>query len=166
VNAVSANDGIGVGPHAISEIKPDTAVSALFERDELMIEPQHAIRHDAGQGGVEIAAVRQQVRCAITLLGGFAEDHVEANLASIEVPVIPGAGIERGRAQFRLKSKGAQDFHRVKTDLNAGSDTSEAPSLLIDGDVDTDPPQRCRGRKSAHSRADDRNGKPFHVGMP
>ena len=131
-----------------------------------MIEPQHAIRHDAGQGGVEIAPVRQQVRCAITLLGGFAEDHVEANLARIEVPVIPGAGTERGRAQFRLKSKGAQDFHRVKTDLNAGSDTSEAPSLLIDGDVDTDPPQRCRGRKSAHSRADDRNGKPFHVGMP
>jgi hypothetical protein len=82
------------------------------------------------------------------------------------VPVIPGAGIERGRAQIRLKSKGAQDFHRVKADLNAGSDTSEAASLLIDGHVDADPPQRCRGRQSAHSRANDCNGKLFHVGMP
>jgi hypothetical protein len=53
-----------------------------------------------------------------------------------------------------------------KADLNAGSDTSEAASLLIDGHVDADPPQRCRGRQSAHSRANDCNGKLFHVGMP
>jgi hypothetical protein len=38
------------------------------------------------------------------------------------------------------------------------------PSLLIDGDLDADPPQRRRGRKSAHSRTDDCYGKPFHAG--
>ena len=44
---------------------------------------------------------------------------------------------------------------------------SEAPGLLIDGDLDASSPQRCRGRKSAHSwRADDCYGKSFHVGMP
>ena len=87
-------------------------------------------------------------------------------LARIEVLVIPRAGIERGRAQICLKSKGAKDFHRVKADLNAGSNTSEASSLLIDGDIDANSLQRCRGRKSAHSRADDRNRKAIHAGIP
>ena len=120
-----------------------------------MIELQHVLRHDARQSCVEIAAVRQQVRCAITLLGAFAEDHVEANLSCVKISVIPRSGIEGGRAQTLLKSKGAQDFHRITTDLDACPDTRKAPGLLVDGDVNTDPPKRCRSRKSAHSRADD-----------
>src|SRR5271163_1657667 len=46
VNAVGAYDRIGVSPHAIGEIKPDTAIRALLEQDELMIEPQHVLRYD------------------------------------------------------------------------------------------------------------------------
>ena len=45
---------------------------------------------------------------------------------------------DRVNAVGAIKSKGAKDFHRVKADLNAGSDTSEASSLLIDGDIDAE----------------------------
>ena len=58
VNTIGTNHGIGAGIHAISEIKPNTAIRAPFERDKLMIESQHVLRYDARQGGVEIAAVR------------------------------------------------------------------------------------------------------------
>ena len=131
-----------------------------------MIEPQRALGHDARQGGVEIAAVREQIRRAISFFGSFAEDHVEANVAGIEVLVVPGAGIEGGRAQVRLEAEAAQDLHGIAADLNAGPDTGEAPGLLVDGDLNADPPQRSRGRKSAHTGTDDCYRKPFHVGIP
>jgi hypothetical protein len=40
--------------------------------------------------------------------------------------------------------------------LDTGPDASEGLSLLVDGDVDADPLQCCRRRKSAHAGADDR----------
>ena len=131
-----------------------------------MLETQIAVRHDARQGGVEIAAMREQIRRTITFFGGLAEDHVETNVAGIEVLVVPGAGIEGGRAQVRLEAEAAQDLHGVAADLDAGPDTSKVPGLFVDGDLDADPPQRSRSRKSAHSGTDDCYRKPFHVDIP
>src|SRR6516162_1324990 len=96
------------------------------------------------------------------LLGGFAEDHVEANLACIKVSVIPGPGIEGGRPQIRLKSEGAQDFHRITANLDACPDTSEARGLLVDGNVNTNPPQRCRCGKATDAGSNDSNRKVVH----
>ena len=166
VNAIGPDDSISVSRHAVGEAEPDTAIRTLFERRQLMTKTQFAGRHRTRQGGVKVGTMRQQVWCTIALFGGLAEDHVEANFASIEVLIVPGAGIEGGHTQDRLKAEGAQDFHRITANLDAGPNPGEAPGLLIDGDIDADPAQGCRGRKTTHSRANDCYGKLFYVGMP
>ena len=106
---------------------------------------------------MQVAAMGQQIGRAEFLLGALAEDHVELDFAGTPVPVVPGARIERLRAQLCLEPEPAQHLHGIAADLDAGAEPGELARLLIHGDVDADPPQRRRGRKTAHARADDRN---------
>ena len=101
--------------------------------------------------------MRQQIGRAELLLGALAKDHVEFDFAGAPVAVVPGARIERLRAQPRFQPQPAQHLHGVAADLDAGADPRELRRLFVDGDVDADPPQRRGGRKPTHARADDRN---------
>ena len=105
-----------------------------------MIKTHNVVGHNARQRRVKIAAVRQKVRSAVAFFGGLAEDHVEANLAGVEVLVVPGAWIKRRRAQDRLKAEVAQNLHGVTADLDSGAEAREAPGLLVDRNFNADPP--------------------------
>jgi hypothetical protein len=106
---------------------------------------------------VQVDAVRQQIGRAEFPFGVLAKNHVEFDFAGAPVAVVPGARIERLRAQSRFQPQATQHLHGVAADLDAGANPRELRRLFIDGDVDTHPPQRRGGREPTHAGADDRN---------
>jgi hypothetical protein len=122
-----------------------------------VIEPDAFIWNGAGERRMKIAAMRQQIGCAKLLFGALAEDHVELDFTGAPVAVVPGARIERLRAQPLLQPQPAQHLHGVTADLDAGANPRKLRGLFVDGDVDADPPQRRGGRKPTHAGADNRN---------
>ena len=74
---------------------------------------------------MKVAAVAEQIGRAVLLFGRLAEDHVEADLAGVVFPVVPGARIERTGAHQRLEAEAAQHLHGIAADLNAGAEPGE-----------------------------------------
>src|SRR5437879_11591731 len=99
-----------------------------------MVEMDPFSRHGARKRGMKIAAVAEQIGRAVSLLGRLAEDHVEAYLAGVVFPVVPGARIKRTRAHQRLEPEPAQHLHRIAADLNACAQSRKFRSLLEDID--------------------------------
>ncbi len=128
------------------------AIADLIESDQLVVEPDHLIGNGAGERRMQVAAMRQQIRRAELLLGALAKNHVELDFAGAPVAVVPGARIERLRAQARFQSEAAQHLHGVAADLDAGAEPRELRRLFVDGDVDADLPQRRRGSQARPCR--------------
>src|SRR6185437_1471995 len=133
------------------------AVGGFIKADELMIQPDMLVGHGACERRMQVAAMGQEIGCAELRFRALAEDHVELDFTGAPVAVVPGARIERLAAHARFEPEPAQHLHGVATDLDAGAEPGELARLLIYGHVDADPPQRRRGRKTAHAGADDRN---------
>ena len=105
----------------------------------------------------------EQVGCAVFLLGGRAENHVEQHLAGLPVAVVPRARIEGLGAQLLLEAKPAQHVHGVAADLDAGAQADELPGLLVDRNVDAHLAQCGRGGEAAHARTDDGDLQSAHL---
>ena len=91
----------------------------------------------------------------ISASGLLAEDHVEADLAGVVFPVVPGARVEALLAHQLLQAEPAQHLHRVAADLDAGAEPGELAGLFVDVGLDAGALQRGGGGKPAHARADD-----------
>ena len=120
MDAVGADHGIGCHSCAVGKGEPD-ALAAFLQPDQFVIEPDAFVRNGAGERRMQIAAMRQQIGRAELLLGALAKNHVELDFAGAPVAVVPGARIERLRAQSRLQPQPAQHLHGVAADLDAGA---------------------------------------------
>ncbi len=98
MNAVGADDGIRDRRCAIGKSEAN-AVPGLIQTDELVAQLDALVGNGARQRGVQIATMRQQIRRAEFLFGGFAENHVEFDFAGSPIPVVPGARVKRLLAQ-------------------------------------------------------------------
>ena len=156
MNAVGADHGVGGHACTVGECQPDT-FAGIIQPDKFVAELDALIWNGAGERRMKIAAMRQKIGRAKFLFGALAENHVELDFAGAPVAVVPGARVERLRAQSRFQSQPAQHLHGVAADLDAGAQPRELGRLFIDGDVDAYPPQRRGGREPTHAGADDRN---------
>ncbi len=162
MHAVGGHHGVGFDLVAVREREADAAVGLLFEADQLVIE-MHGLRgNGAGERGVQVAAMAQQIGRAVFRLGAFAEDHVEADLAGVVFPVVPGARIERMRAHRCFQPEPAQHLHGVAADLDAGAEPGEFRGLFVDVGLDAGAVQGGGGREAAHSGPDNGHGKFCH----
>jgi hypothetical protein len=93
MHAVRADDRIGVSRCAIGKAQAN-AFADLIKSDQFMTEPDAFGRHGAGERGVQVAAMGQQIGRAEFLLGAFTENHVELDFPGLPVPVVPGSGIK------------------------------------------------------------------------
>src|SRR5215475_14949495 len=160
--AVRPNHSIKLGGCPVGKIEADTIASNQRQTRKLVIELQNAFRYEPSQSGVKVSAMRQQIWCSPPLFGGLTEDHVETDLASIEILVIPRSWIEGCPAQHRLQTKHPQNFHGIAANLDASAHAHEARSLFVDGDVYTGTPECRRCGETAHPSSDNRNGKSSH----
>ena len=93
MHAVRADNCIAECGCAIGKVQAH-AIADLIQSDELMTELDAFGRHGAGERGVQIAAMGEQIGRAELALGAFTEDHVELDVAGSPVPVVPGTGIK------------------------------------------------------------------------
>src|SRR5467141_3856477 len=140
MNTVCSNDRIRNRDCTIGKSQPDAAV-ALIQSDQSVTELDVFVRNDAGQRGVQVSTMGEQIWRAKFLFGALTENHVEFDFACSPVPVVPGARVEGLFAQSRFEPQPTQNLHGVAADLNSGAQ-----------------PQGCRGSEAAHAGADDRNG--------
>ena len=166
MHAVGADHGIGDCGRAVGESQA-YAVSGLIQSGELVAESHAFVGYGAGERRVKIAAMREQVGRAEFLFGALAEDHVELDVATLPVPVVPGARVERPATHALLQPQLAQHLHGVAADLDSGAQPRELLRLLIDRDRDADPAQRGGGCEPAHAGANDRDVERFcHRPLP
>src|SRR5712672_1230209 len=158
MNAVCSNDRIRNRDGTIGKSQPDAAV-ALIQSDQFVAQLDAFVRNDAGQRGVQVSTMGEQIWRAKFPFGALTENHVEFDFARSPVPVVPGARVEGLFAQSRFEPKPAQNLHGVAADLNSGPKPDELRSLLVHRDIDTyPPPQGRRGGETAHAGPDNRNG--------
>jgi hypothetical protein len=119
VNTVSADHGVGGCGRGVGKREPNV-LAGFLQPDQFVIEPDAFIRNGTGERRMKIPAVRQKIGRAKLLLGALAENHVELDLAGAPIAVVPGARIERLRAQPRFQPEPAQHLHGVAADLDAG----------------------------------------------
>src|SRR6516165_410950 len=155
MHAVRTDDRVGDSRCTVGEAQA-YARADLIQSDQFMTEPDAFVRYGAGERGMQVAAMGEQIGRSELALGAFTENHVELDFACAPVPVVPGTGIKRLGAQSLLEPKLAQNFHGVAADLNAGAYSRKLRRLFVDGDFDADTAQRGRGGESAHAGADDR----------
>ena len=104
---------------------------------------------------MQVAAMQQQVRRAVSLLGLGAEAELEQMLARVPYAVGPGRRLEADLAQQRLQPERAQHPHGIGAHLNTGADPQELFRLLVDRNLCALPSQERGDREPADSRADD-----------
>src|SRR6266496_644524 len=102
MNAVRANDRIRNCACTIGESQPD-AIVGLVQSDQPAVQLDVFGRNCAGQGGVQVSTMSQQIGRAKLPLGGLTENHVEFDFACSPVPVVPGAWVEGLSAQSRFE---------------------------------------------------------------
>jgi hypothetical protein len=139
MNAVRCNDRIRNRGCTIGKGQPDAAV-ALIQSDQPVAQLDAFVRNYAGQRGVQVSAMGEQIGRAKFLFGALAENHVEFDFACSPVPVVPGARVEGLFAQSGFEPQPTQNLHGVAADLNSGPKPDELRSLLVHRDIDTCPP--------------------------
>ena len=162
VNAVGPNHGIGAGLQAIGEIKPDTAIRALFERDELMIQfaARFQVRRSSRQRGDRRGAPTGKARHTVPR-------RLRRRSCRSEPPLYQSLCYSRTGDRRRPRADLAQVQRRARLSSHCSQfgcppDTGEARGLLVDGYVNADPPQRCRGSKATDAGSNDSNRKVVH----
>src|SRR5437868_6446443 len=135
MNAIRPDHGIGGHACTIGECQADT-FTGLIQPDKPVVEPDAFIRNGAGERRMKIAAMREQIGRAKLLFGALAKNHIEFDFTGAPIAVVPGARVERLRAQPRFQSQPAQHLHGITADLDAGPDPRELRGLFVDGDVD------------------------------
>ena len=162
MHAVCADDGVGSSGCAIGKAQP-YAVAGLVESDQPVAKLDALVGNGARERRMQVSAMRQQIRRAKLPFGGFAEDHVELDVAGAPIAVVPGTRIEGLLAHFSFKPEFAQNLHGVAADLDSGAQSRKLRGLLVDRYLDADPPERRGGRQPAHAGADNRNPeRPCH----
>ena len=135
MHAVSGDDGVGLDDTAILEIETRAAVE-MRQADELLAAMNPPRRHGGRQQGMEIAAVHEQIGCAVALFGDVAEGIIEIDVTGVPVATELMLRPEGDVAQLLLKPEGAQHFHGVRAHLNARADAGELRGLLVDVGLD------------------------------
>src|SRR5260370_31359210 len=157
MNAVCSNDRICNSEFAIGKSKPHAAV-ALIQSDQPVAQLDGFVGNYAGQRGVQVATMGEQIWRAKFLFGALTENLVEFDFACSPVPVVPGARVEGLFAQSRFEPKPTQNLHGVAADLDSGPTPDELRGLLVHRAIDTYTPQGRRGSEAAHAGAANRNG--------
>src|SRR6266446_1493709 len=157
MNAVRSNDRIRNRDCTVGKSQSDAAVD-LIQSDQSVAQLDEFVRNGAGQLGVQVSTMSEQIRRTKFLFGGLTENHVEFDFARSPVPVVPGARVEGLFAQSRFEPQPTQNLHGVAADLNSGAEPDELRSLLVHRDIDTYPPEGRRRSEAAHAGADNRNG--------
>jgi hypothetical protein len=129
----------------------------LRDANELLAVDDGVSRHDAGERGMQVAAMQRQIGRAVALLDRTAQRVVVGHLAAAGVTVERGGGRIAHVAQPGLDAEPAMHLHGVRALLDAGADAREGLGLLVDDRVDAGLLQRCRNGKPADAGADDRD---------
>ncbi len=156
MNAVSPDDSIRNRDGTIGKSQPDAAVD-LLQSDQPVTELDLFVRNCAGQRGMQVSTMGEQIWRAKLAFGALTENHVEFDFARSPVPVVPGARVEGLFAQSRFEPQPTQNLHGVAADLNSGAKPDESRRLLVHRDIDTHPPQGRSGSEAAHAGTDNRN---------
>lgn len=156
MNAVRTNNGIRDRLFTAGKAEANAPLS-LIQSNQLVAELYAVAGNSAGQSGMQIAPMSQQIGGAKFPFRYLAENHVEFDFAGSPIPIVPGAWIEGLLAQSRLESNLTQNLHGIAADLNSRTKSCELRGLLIHRDVDAHPPQRRRRSEAAHAGANDRN---------
>src|SRR5262245_49017587 len=106
MHAVGADRGIGVCDKVVVEGAAH-AVRRLIDASEPMVELHDLWWHGARQRRMQVAAMSQEIRRTIGLLGAGAEQDVEHHFAALPVAIIPRARIEGVGAQSVLETESA-----------------------------------------------------------
>src|SRR3981081_3581403 len=112
MNAVRSNDRICNRGCTIGKSQSDAIVD-LIQSDQPVAQLDVFVRNGAGQGGVQVSTMSQQIGCAKLTFGALTENHVEFDFACSPVPVVPGARVEGLSAQSRFEPQPTQNLHRV-----------------------------------------------------
>jgi len=156
VHAVGADHRVSLDLAAVGEGERD-ARPARGDGYELLAEMDAVRRNGGGKRRVQVAAMENKIRRAITLLGVPPERMIVGHRADNAITVERGGRRERDVAQVRLEAEAAMHLHGVGTLLNPRADAQKFLRLLVDRDIETDAPQRRRGGEPADAGAD--NGK-------
>src|SRR5258708_25532337 len=90
---VSPDDSIRTRDGTIGKSQPDAAV-ALIQSDQFVAQLAVFVRNDAGQRGVQVATMGQQIWRAKFLFGALTDNHVEFDFACARGPVEPANAVE------------------------------------------------------------------------
>src|ERR1700719_3160018 len=93
MNAVRSNDRVRNRDRAIGKRQSD-AIAGLIQSDQSVAQLDVFGRYCAGQGGVQVSAMSQQIGRAELAFGALAKNHVEFDFAGSPVPVVPRARVE------------------------------------------------------------------------
>src|SRR5205085_10435073 len=105
MNAIGRNDGVGFDRFSIGKSQRHAAIGTLIDAHHAVVEMDQLIRDSACKRGMKVAAMAEQVRRAVARFSLLAEDHVEAHLAGIVFPVVPGTWIKRTGAHQTFKAE-------------------------------------------------------------
>src|SRR5260370_522128 len=140
MNAVCSNDRIRNRDCTIGKSQPDAAV-ALIQSDQSVAQLDAFVRNDAGQRGVQVSTMGDQICPAKFLFGALTKNHVEFAFACSRVLFVPGAGEEGLVPQSRFDPNPTQTLQGVAANLNSAPNPDKLRSLLVPRDIDSSPPQ-------------------------
>ena len=156
MDAVGADDGVGLCPGAVGEGKPQ-ARSAAIEADELLAEMNDLGRIERVERRVQFRPMQRNVGRAEAALDRVSHRMRIGDLARIPFAVVSDFGGESDAADVPLEPEPAQHLHGVGIHLDAGADAGECRRLLIDVGAKADFAQRRGSRQSGNPGADDRD---------
>src|SRR6185437_11151365 len=157
MNAVCPDDVSGPHHFAGGEldihvpISPDDVDAAFAKMDRVRLQPPHRVNEHR----VEVAAVEQNMRCAIPLVAGRAEVVPIPGLAGAPVADFLPQGADRDATERFFEPKRQQNTGAVRTDLDAGAHLAELRGLLVHIDIDAVLEQGKRGDEAADTTAND-----------
>ena len=156
MDAVGADDGVGLCPGAVGECQPQ-ARSAAIEADELLAEMNDLGRIEREERRMQFRPMQRNVGCAEAPLDRVAHRMQIGDLTRIPFAVVSDLGGEPDAADALLEPEAAQDLHGVGVHLDAGADAGERRRLLVDLGIEADFSQRRGSRQSGDPGADDRD---------
>ena len=162
MDAVSGDQQVGACDHdlfvraAFDEARADFAIGQLLDLGEMMARPDpllaEPISRRAQQDHLQIAAMDRQLRPGIA-------SRKSALLAPDLLPELVEidelAGRDRALGQRLQQPAVAQHFGRVRQQIDADPERTQALNRLVDARLDADALQRERGGEPANTSTDD-----------